>query len=122
MRADARSLAAFGVAISVSWVSLGWVGGVGALAGGLFSVGSLWLTKRMAFGLKPGSDPQMASSRMLLALMIKVPAAAAVIFFTNFLGAGALIGFLIGFASVYCALLWGTVRENRAPKTCDEDI
>lgn len=53
--------------------------------------------------------------------MIKVPAAAVVIFFTNFFGAGALIGFLVGFALVYCALLWGTVRSNRAPKTCDED-
>lgn len=121
MRVDARSLAAFAVAISVSWVFLGWVGGAGALAGGLFSVGSIWLTKRFVFGLKPGGDPQLASSRAVLALMIKVPAAAAVIFFTNFLGSGALIGFLVGFASVYCALLWGTVRSNRAPKTCDED-
>ncbi|MER3414400.1 MAG: hypothetical protein C4341_09280 [Armatimonadota bacterium] len=117
MRVEARSLAAFGVAACVSWGFLGWQGAVGSCLGGMFSVGSLWLTKRMAF-----ADPQMASSRMLLALIIKVPAAATVIFFTNFLGAGALIGFLVGFALVYCALLWGTVRENRAPKTCDEDI
>lgn len=122
MKADAWLLAAFVLAVGVSWAFGGWAAGVGAFLGGSFSVGSLWLTERMASGMRPGVDPQIASSRMLLALMIKVPAAAAVIFFTNFLGAPALIGFLVGFALVYCALLWGTVRENRAPKTCDEDI
>lgn len=121
MKTDPRALASFGLAAGVAFAFLGGAGAVGACLGGLFSVGSFWLTKRFVFGLGPGGDPQLASSRAMLALMIKVPVAAAVIFFTNLFGSGALIGFLIGFALVYCALLWGTVRSNRAPKTCDED-
>lgn len=122
MRVDPLLAAGFVLATGISWAMLGWDGGVGALLGGSFSIGSLWLTKRMAFGMRPDADPQMAASRMFLALMMKAPTAAAVIFFTNLLGAGALIGFLVGFVLVYSALLWGTVRANRAPKTCDEDI
>ncbi|GIV03008.1 MAG: hypothetical protein KatS3mg015_1838 [Fimbriimonadales bacterium] len=89
---------------------------LGAVIGGGTAWGSLEITRRVASGLKPGEGRVDAANRVLLALTIKIPAVAIVVFLTSLLGETALWAFLVGFGLVYFPLLWGTVRKNRAPE------
>lgn len=112
----------FVVLLPVVLLGFGQRPAAGFALGALASVGSLWLARWVVRNfVQSGVGKVPAISMLQVAFLIKLPLFALVIFFTNSLGMGAVLGFFGGYLLVYFALVLGAVLRRNAPdSTLDE--
>jgi hypothetical protein len=93
----------------------------GFLIGSTLSWGSFFLAKLLVgFSVSERNNKLTAQAKLQLALLLKLPLFAIVIFFTNSLGKGAITAFLGGYLLVYFALVLGAFLNRERPISSDE--
>ena len=93
----------------------------GFLIGSALSWGSFFLAKLLvASSVSERNSKLTAQAKLQLALLLKLPIFAIVIFFTNSLGLRAVAAFLGGYLLVYFALVLGAFLHRERPISSDE--
>lgn len=103
------------------WYFAGLYALVGFGLGAALSWGSLLAANTVVRGIDETKTKFSAQSRLQLLLLAKLPIFMIVIFFTNSLGTGGLIAFLVGYLLVYLALVLGALRKS-SPSTSTDDL